>query len=217
MGLIDIRIPKELKKLPKFDAPIQFTNLDPGAQQVAVMTFYILSSLCRKKALKLIRKTKEENGYEAWRIAHRKFDPASDRRYLNMLGEITGPQMGDKLEGFDEVIEDWEAMILVYEEMTNEVISDSLMRSVLLNHAPGELKNHLQPQSHTLLTYDAMKMAIESDMEAKRVWKRKTRLGGGKEKDDDKMDISLSEKGGKGKWKGGKGKGYGKDKKGKKG
>ena len=101
MGLIDIRIPGELKKLPAKEFEIVFENLEPGEKQVAVMVFYILASLLRKKALKIVKKVKKENGYEGWRLVHRKYDPSSDGRYLNMLGEITQPEFGEKLDGFD--------------------------------------------------------------------------------------------------------------------
>jgi len=65
----------------------------------------------------------------------------------------------------------WEQLVLDYEAVSEEDVSDNTKRAVIMNYAPEELKVHLQMNQNLVGTYEELKGVIVQYLMAKKIWR----------------------------------------------
>ncbi len=185
--------------------PITMGNLSHDEQEESRQVYYTLTMLTSEGALTIVRQAKHSNGYEAFRLLSKRFNPNTRGRNLARLGQILTPNFGENKSELMDRIAEWEQQIEEYDQNSNDPISDSIKCAILTEKTPAEVRTHLLLNAANIVQYAAMRQTIEDYPSAGRSWKS----------DRDAHDMfHVNYKQGKKRKKGEKGK-KGKDSKGK--
>ncbi|CAE8627526.1 unnamed protein product [Polarella glacialis] len=189
------------------DSPSILSSLTTIEKQKAQALWYVLQSLLREKALKVMRKAKvpSGNGLEAWRLlVHRNRD-TSDDTALGMMQAIMSYKFGEKEEDVQDRLDDFEILCDKYDYLPDvDEIQDNVKRAAVVKGRPEPLRTHLQLRSRENKTFDEVLDCIEGYLKAKEVWRDEESDKQHKQgkKDDggmQPMDVDAVWKGGKGK------------------
>ena len=211
LGLIGLFNEDELQQVESRDVPITLTALTPQQVQKAQALWYILQSLLREKALKVMRKAKvpSGNGLEAWRLLVRRNRDTSDDTALGMMQAIMSYKFGDKEDDVQDRLDDFEILCDKYDVLPDvDEIQDNVKRAAVVKGMPEPLRTHLQLRSRENKTFDDVIDCIEGYLKAKEVWRdeeseRREKKGKRDDGGMKPMDVDAIWKGGKG-GKGGK-------------
>ena len=107
------------------------------------------------------------SGCEAWRRLTKRYSPTTPVRGLQLMMSVVSPQKIKKGNKVLEMIERWEAKLLILERDFNEKLSDRMKAGVLLNMMPEDLQNSLTQQADKLEDFKVTKERVVSIMEAK--------------------------------------------------
>ena len=150
-------------------------------QNISSQLYSVLAQLCDGESSDIVRNVDGQNGFEAWRLISRKYDPAGSGRRRTVLSNILKP--GDfSLEDLTSAISKWETRVRQYDRRAqaqgDQGLPDDVLSSILVEMTRGKLKEHLELNYARLNNYEVVKKEIEAYVEKKA------------EKDDDKMDLS---------------------------
>ena len=221
IGCTDRAIAVELLTSKQSDIPLVMTAMEKDAQQRASKVYFSLIMLCEDSALRIVRSTSGDNGYEAYRLLSRRFDPRSKSRSLARLNAILTYEFGAKPDEVLDKILGWERCIGDYERDSKETVGDSLKSAVLVGKLPMGIRTHVLLHPTATQDYQSLRGLIESYILSGRRWEEMAGTGGtskaasAKALQDQSAPMEVDMIKGKGKGKGKKGKGKGK--KGKKG
>eukprot|EP00959_Pyramimonas_sp_CCMP1952_P105580 2207410-Pyramimonas_sp.AAC.1 len=118
--------------------------MDEGTdvKNVGRQLYAVLAQLCEGEALDLVQTTKDNDGFEAWRVMSRRFDPRGAGRRRNILGALIQPGAVDVKE-LNSHIAKWEERLRVYERRAGIAKQEDIKTEVLASMAKGVLKDHL--------------------------------------------------------------------------
>ncbi len=160
-GALDPDIPERLEECAKMNHDVDMAMLQPYRQKESKQIYYVLSMLCKKKALKILRKVKRtQNGYEGWRRLWLRYRPESGGRELVLHESVLYPNFPTDTEEFEDALMEWENDIDEYEDASGEEISDKTRISIISRNAPEPLRGHLRLNTGTYKTYEEVKTAI---------------------------------------------------------
>lgn len=216
MGAINSNLPTYLNTSEKAKVKIEMAPLTPQDRELGKQVYYVLSNLVKAKAKKYIKRVKEFNGWEAWRLLCVRYQPQGlANRSTGLFQAILAFQFDGKVEELEEGILQLEDLIKEYEEQTNDKVPDHLMRGLVIKGLPERLQEYVTMRAGDFDTFDKLRQHLVDYIYARKGWKKKTAL-----QDGDGMDIGRigygnnkgkNDKGGwKGKGKGKFGKGKGK-------
>ena len=198
----------------------------------SMQVYSALNQLCDGESWDIVQNSGKNNGFEAWRKLHRRYDPSTGGRKRNLLKAIIGPSRCKDYNELGGALEQWEDLVSRYERKKNnageyESVSDDIKMAAMESMVPEDLEKHLLMQRARLNSYDLMREEVVSYVESVIGSKIRENINLKHKKDPNAMDVDALGKGGgkhgysystgkgKGKDKGGKGKGKGKDSKGK--
>jgi len=183
--------------------------LTESAQSISRVLFFWLASIATESALGIIKSVSDGCGLEAWRLLCARYALHSVGQNLSKLRQIMQFRFGSLLE-FEKRAQLFEQLVREYEAQTQEVISQSSQKAVLLEFAPPEVRQHLQLFAKSYRTFNDMKQAVVEFRNNAMAW-------GSAGADSEKpvpTEVMYVKGKGKGKWGKGKGKGKAKGKKG---
>ena len=134
--------------------PITLEGLTEENKELAKQLMVMLTLLCRKKALRIIRNVRERgNGIEAWRQLGRQVDTGGTTRDLTALTKILQYKF-DQKDVLDS-LNVWEALISEYDKgkEINRQISSEVKHGVLVCNMPQKIRDHLQINANRIDTY----------------------------------------------------------------
>ena len=111
---------------------IDGASLGPLRAQRSARIFYALVMLSDGAALRIVRSVGDENGFEAYRLLARRYDPRSQARTLSKLHQILGFDFGDSSGALLDRVTAWERLIQEYDGISAEPVADTLKVAVLL-------------------------------------------------------------------------------------
>ena len=119
-------------------------------------------------ALEIVRNTSMENGLEAWRKLHKRYNPSNPTRALQLLREAIHPQQPKGLEEVEGCIDRWETTLRRLERDFKETLSDKLKIAVALNFCPDDLQASILRNAEFMNNYTELKEKITSFTSVKR-------------------------------------------------
>jgi hypothetical protein len=162
--------------------------------------YFMLIMQCEGNPLRIVHHVPDNNGFEAYRQLHKRYNPKSYGRALARLTVILSFDFGEDPRTFLDKITEWERLISDYEKDASDVVSDSVRCAVISGKCPKDVRTHLTLTMSDTSDYAAMKRAIESYNISTRSWSSTA------------MEVDyLYGKGGKHGKDSGKFKGYGKE------
>ena len=190
------------------DTPFPMADFTPRTKERSMKFYSILASYTKNKPLRVIKSMTDYNGLEAWRNLIQEHEPYTRGRGLALLNKVLNHKFDNKkthlenLVAFEEAIEN-------YETAANDVMSDDVKVSVVMNNMEGAVRQH------SLLTVDSKtkfenirKFLVTYEQTVR--WTTADLINSGKDHGG-QADMDVSRVKGKGKDKGSKGfKGKGK-------
>ena len=199
---------------------IDWNELSDARMVKSLRLFGVLASYLRGRALKLIKHTPEENGYEAWRLLLRDMQPSTRQRALALMTQLSRITFAPN-KSIMEQLPAYEALVREYERVSSQVYPEDLKVASILSACPVGVRAQLQMMVNEETTFESLKGRIEQYEAITTKWSTENVLGLPSQTSMEgptPMDVDYIggyQKGKKGKGKDGKGKyGKGKSKKG---
>ena len=119
----------------------------------------------------LVENAPRGNGLEAWRMLHKKYDPATGGRKRIMLQALTNPDRAG-YESLSNALERWKSLRGRYNKKKDQFgrrkdLPDSLAMNALEKLVPRELETHLLLNHSRFKTFEEMEAEVVTFMEAK--------------------------------------------------
>ena len=118
----------------------------------AVRLYSLLTPYLRQRPLKLIRRVKKENGFEAWQILLREMQPPTRARALALLSQLSRIQFAEG-KSVSEQLPQFEALINEYERISGHGYSDDAA-------CPMQIRQRLRLWITDTTTYEQLKNRI---------------------------------------------------------
>ena len=156
LSLIDAELAEVLEKAETITSVITLADLEQARPAVVVHVrhaYYQLAMTCKGPALGIIRAVERNNGVEAWRRLHKRFEPDGGPRLQNMMTRILQPgDFPDTATGFETALVAWEGLIEKWEQASGGDLDDQVKITVLMSRAPLAIRSFLQLQGITTYT-----------------------------------------------------------------
>lgn len=117
----------------------------------------ILTTLLRKRPLKILKSCEADCGYDVWRELARQFEPKTRTREISLLQAFLQVPAFTKDRSLLEQILGLERVAEEYDKVSKETLSDSVKLSVLLRCLPTQLRTQLQLGMDDSATYDTLR------------------------------------------------------------
>ena len=119
--------------------------------------YSVLAMLTDGEASNIVQNVANSNGFEAWRVLSKQYDPAGYLRKRTVLSSILRPG-GFDINELKSAIAKWETKIRVYDRKQattcGSMIQDDIKASSLLELCKGKLKEHLELNFSRIKTYE---------------------------------------------------------------
>ena len=123
---------------------------------------YILVSCLRGSSLQLAMNVEESNGLEAWRMLVKREEPTEGSTQVAQLMCILKTTFTGGVPTLVNELERLTGGIQRYEHQFNDLISDSVVQSIMKSNAPDDIKSHIaltsfrdsSPLKDALTTFD---------------------------------------------------------------
>ena len=164
---------KALEVAADHDEPIEdpvavTTELPAGTdvRDVGRQLYAVLAQLCENEALDLVQTTQDSNGWEAWRVISRRFDPVGAGRRRGIMSQLLQPGSYD-IKDLTSAMAKWEDKVRVYERRAARELPDDVKCSVLTEMCKGALRDHLLLNASKLRTYQLVREEVQCYLESK--------------------------------------------------
>ena len=122
----------------------------PGTSGQLRQAYYQLAMSCSGPALGVIKAVEKNNGLEAWRRLHQRYEPEGGARLQNMMTRILNPgQLPEAPQEFEAALVAWESLIEKWETQTVTDLSEQVKVSILSGRAPQKIRGFIQLQGIT--------------------------------------------------------------------
>ena len=181
----------------EMDEELNIDTLAEGAKASATRVYAILSQFLGGPPLRQLMLVKKSNGLEAWRLLCKRYEPRSGQRSLGALQAV----LNSKFEGKDFAadINEWEALVEVYEKAAGEELGDSMRIALVVGKVTHNIQNFVLGLTPPVKTYRELKEAINTWLQGQRKWQT---YAGPASVNPDAMDIGFIKGKNKGKGKG---------------
>ena len=99
---------------------------------MAVRLYAVLTSYLRNRPLKLVRRIRAENGFEAWQRLLNKMQPATRARSLALLTQLSRVQLAEG-KTISEQLPQYETIITEYERISGHTYADDAIYEHICN------------------------------------------------------------------------------------
>ena len=186
-----------MDQVEEMDEELSIDTLAEGAKASATRVYAILSQFLEGPPLRQLMLVKKSNGLEAWRLLCKRYEPRSGQRSLGALQAV----LNSKFEGKDFAadINEWEALVEVYEKAAGEELGDSMRIALVVGKVTHNIQNFVLGLTPPVKTYRELKEAINTWLQGQRKWQT---YAGPASVNPDAMDIGFIKGKNKGKCKG---------------
>ena len=172
--------------------------VDDADAKLGAALYHLLVMLVRGQGLGELKRAPAENGFEAWRLLCKKYEPTEKTRALGLLHQVL------RFTFSTDVLEDmakWEDMIQKYQQASGEVMPEGVLIATAMAGFQEPLRSHMQIQANKFKTYRELRDMVETFYSARRNWDLPGQVQG------HNPDAMVEQVTFKGKGKGAKGKG----------
>lgn len=107
---------------------------------------HLLIQVVGGKALNSVRTQEKHNGFLAWRILKKEYEPSTGGRFTSMLISLLQPGW-DEQTPFDQQLIHWEKMVTDYTTQSKKPVGDALKIAVLTKQSPEAIKGVVRNNS----------------------------------------------------------------------
>ena len=203
LALADANLMTNLEQIERQTTPVVLTN---EGRHSGNKLYALIASVVRGRALVLIKAVTERNGYEAWRLLVKEFEPNVAQRRLALLNALLSPDLSGNDNEFGNKWRTWESKVKEYESMTGEALDPNMKLAIVMKVVPVAARAYLQVNAHLFAgDYPKFATVLEGYLTSNQAW------SAGGVGLDSSMDVDWigSKKGSKGKGKTGKKADYG--------
>jgi hypothetical protein len=135
--------------------------IPPGAdaKDAGRQLYAVLAQLCEGEALDLVQNVESANGWEAWRVLAKRFDPQGAGRRRNVMSQLIQPGSYDVRE-LNSAMNKWEEKVRLYEKRSGTKLPEDMKSAILTEMTKGSLKEHLILNAAKLKDYDSVREDI---------------------------------------------------------
>ena len=208
LSAVEPELAEDLNKVESArDTPFPMADFTPRTKERSMKFYSILASYTKNKPLRVRKSMTDYKGLEAWRNLIQEHEPYTRGRGLALLNKVLNHKFDNKkthlenLVAFEEAIEN-------YETAANDVMSDDVKVSIVMNNMEGAVRQHLLSTVDSKTKFENIRQFLVTYEQTVR-WTTTDLINSGK--DGGLADMDVSRVKGKGKDKGSKGfKGKGK-------
>ncbi|CAK9105213.1 unnamed protein product [Durusdinium trenchii] len=144
------------------DLSLHFPNIDRATLEYLNSTLYaVLITFTVGEARNIVRQARRPNGYEAWKLLQRRFNPVTIGRQRAGLTTIANPPANVPLAQLAGEIVSWETKITEFEARPHaEKISEAIKMAAVVSMCPNRLREHLQLNAQRYTTYMELREEI---------------------------------------------------------
>jgi hypothetical protein len=92
-------------------------------------------------ALAIHQSVPEECGHEVWRLLHKRFNPTTPMRGIQMMLRVMNPGRVPKGQDVQTFISKWEGQVNALERDCKEKVSDRMKIGILIRMMPDDLQD----------------------------------------------------------------------------
>ena len=144
------------------DLNLHFPNIDRATLEYSNSNLYaVLITYTVNEARNIVRQARRPNGYEAWKLLHKRFNPVTIGRQRAGLTSIANPTANIPLAQLSGEVVSWEARITDFEARPQaEKISEAIKMAALVSMCPAKLKDHLQLNAQRFRSYQELREEV---------------------------------------------------------
>ena len=151
------------------DGLVEIAQVAKDDVRILSSQFYsALAQLTDGEALDIVRNIEGANGFEAWRLLSKEYDPTGSGRKRTVLSSILRPGSYDDKD-LRAAIPRWETRVRIYNRKKKTAgkggLDDDVLSSVLVDITKGKLRDHLELNIARLTSYKLVKDEIEAVLE----------------------------------------------------
>ena len=136
-----------------------FDDVTDETKAMAVRLYAVLTSYLRNRPLKLVRRIRAENGFEAWQRLLTEMQPATRARSLALLTQLSRVQFAEG-KTISEQLPQYETIIAEYGRISGHTYADDAKVASILQAVPPHLRAHLQLWINDETTYEQVKNKV---------------------------------------------------------
>ncbi len=106
------------------------------------------------EALTIVRGETGMNGFTAWRNLHKRFNPTTPGKALDVIMEVTNPPKMLDQNRVPKAIDYWDIKVATLQRGFDEKLSDRMKTAVMLSTCPPDLQDVLHQHAGNLKTYE---------------------------------------------------------------
>ena len=220
------------------DVELKLASYSAEYLQLSYPLFHVLVMSTKGRALRVVQSTETGNGFLGWYKLKQELHPKVETKLLGNLMKLLALKLDEPGKLLEDVSE-WERRLELYEQQSEDMVSDNLKRAVLLKALPETMRQLMQSRC-TQGNYNEFRAELRDVIRTQKAWtddgpqpmdwsiagafdkgkgkgKSKDKHGKGKSKKGEENGWSSSwstswnnDKTGKGSWKYEAGKGSGK-------
>ena len=192
--------------------PVEFNEIPAEQAEKNKLLYYVLASSCTGRAQCYVRAAEGQNGLEAWRLLNQRYHRQNAESTFELLRALMNFSCGTEISKVEDKLAEFDSLVQEYEERATEIISDEVVRGILMHAVPEPLKSHLRVCASSFVSSHDVRRAISEFVrtESKESFKEMFDNSDPMEVDTVRWDKGKGKGKSKGKGKDDKGKGKGK-------
>ena len=128
--------------------PIHMDSIGDENVRYGKQLWHLLLSKCDGRALGIIRGAGKHNGFESWRLLKAEYESREGGRFTAMLRYVLNPgakwtEDSQKAVPFLQSLQDWRQVVQDYCDQSGETLTNNVLVSVVLEHAPQPFRDML--------------------------------------------------------------------------
>ena len=190
---------------------VEVEHVEEAWQPTSQLVYGLLAQTCQGRALNIVKNVVDANGFRAWWLLKREYEPLSDMRFVSMLVALLSPkwESTDSNTTFLDNLAQWERQVDHYELQSGDKIADKTKVAVIMRWCPVQVKDFIKlAPADTVSSYHTLRTAITAFVARGRVYGPDGTIESAMEIDT-VGDYSRSFRGGDGKGSRDRGKGKG--------
>ena len=174
LAMLDPTTYAEANKVTTATGVIVHSDLSEETVRRSEQLFHILVMMVKGRALEILKSVSlmgNMNGYAAFRLIWRHYEPESANRSMGLLYGVLNPRFSANHETWLDDLMRWESDTDRYHAMSTEKLPEAILVAILIQHAPAAIRQHLQLNAASLAhDYQRARAAVETFLVSTRSW-----------------------------------------------
>jgi hypothetical protein len=120
----------------------------------------ILCQVCGGEALSLIKSVLDLNGFAAWQVLYKKYNPKTMARGVRLLCEVTNPAKIKDMSGIEAAITKWEDRLATLKTQFGEGFSEWTQIAIFTNMMPTNIQDYIYSIMDDTMKYVVIKEKV---------------------------------------------------------